>query len=109
MLIKIIQLIHLAIIILIISSVFVPNYEFKKKSLAFLIFIFIHWITNYGRCGLTEIEYFIKGEEYKEGFIYRIVKSIITVPENYFKNCLYIIHIGWTLILTFQLVKSNYS
>lgn len=105
MIIKIIQLIHLAIVIAVISSVFVPNYQLKKYSFTFLIFIFIQWITNYGKCGLTELEYILKGEKYKEGFIYRIIKPIITIPEKYFTNYLYLVHIIWIIILALQLIK----
>ena len=72
-----------------------------------MIFIFAQWITNYGKCGLTELEYMFKGEKYKEGFIYRIVKPIISVPETYFDNYLYLVHITWTLILALQLMKPN--
>ena len=107
MIIKIIQLIHLAMIIAVISSVFIPNYQLKKYSFTFLIFIFFQWITNYGKCGLTELEYVIKGEKYKEGFIYRIIKPIITVPEKYFNNYIYITHITWILILALQLMENK--
>jgi hypothetical protein len=105
MIIKIIQLVHFFIVILLISSVFIPNYQLKKYAFTFLIFIFIQYITNYGKCGLTELEYVFKGEKYKEGFIYRIVKPIITVPEKYFENYLYLTHITWASILALQLVK----
>ncbi len=103
MIIKIIQIIHFILVVLVISSVFIPNYELKKYSLTILIFIFVQWITNYGKCGLTELEYVIKGEKYKEGFIYRFIKPIITVPEKYFENYLYLAHITWTIILALQL------
>ena len=66
MILNIIKLIHLVIIIIVISSVFIPNYQLKKYSFTFLIFIFFQWITNYGKCGLTELEYILKGEKYKE-------------------------------------------
>jgi len=105
MIIKLIQLIHLILIIIIITSVFIPNYQLKQFSFAFLIFIFIHWITNYGRCGLTEIEYIIRGEKYKEGFIYRIVKPIITIPEKYFENYIHLIHAIWTFVLYYQITQ----
>lgn len=107
MIIKIIQLIHFILVVLVVGSAFIPNYELKKYSFTFLIFIFAQWITNYGKCGLTELEYVIKGEKYKEGFIYRVVKPIITVPEKYFENYLYLAHITWTTILALQLMKNK--
>lgn len=105
MIIKIIQLLHLILVILLISSVFVSNYQLKKYSFTFLIFIFVQYITNYGKCGLTELEYVFKGDKYQEGFIYRIVKPVITVPEKYFENYLYLAHITWTIILVLQLMR----
>jgi len=105
MILKIIQLIHLILIIIIFSSVFIPNIEMKKLSLTFLLFIFAQFITNYGKCGLTEIEYAIRGEKCKEGFIYRLVKPIITMPEKYFDQHLYWIHVLWILILGYQLSR----
>jgi len=107
MIIKIIQLLHLILVIFLVSSVFVTNYQVKKYAFTFLIFIFIQYITNYGKCGLTELEYVFKGDKYQEGFIYRIVKPIISVPEKYFKNYLYLTHIIWTIILALQLWKQK--
>jgi hypothetical protein len=106
MIINIIQFIHFILVLGVISSVFVPNYELKKYAFVFMIFIFIQYITNYGKCGLTELEYIFKGQDYQEGFIYRIVKPIITIPEKYFENYLYLIHITWTLVLGLQLTNN---
>ena len=105
MIIKIIQLLHLILIITIFSSVFIPEKEIKKLSFTMLLFIFAQFITNYGKCGLTELEYALRGEKYKEGFIYRLIKPIITVPEEYFKKHLYWIHVLWILILGYQLSR----
>jgi hypothetical protein len=105
MIIKIIQLLHLVLIITIFSSVFIPEKEIKKLSFTMLLFIFAQFITNYGKCGLTELEYTLRGEKYKEGFIYRLIKPIITVPEEYFEKHLYWIHVLWILILGYQLSR----
>jgi len=105
MLYKIIQLLHLILIITIFISVFIPNIKLKKLSITFLLFIFIQFITNFGKCGLTELEYAIRGEKYKEGFIYKLVKPIITVSEKYFDYHLYWIHVLWILILGYQLSR----
>lgn len=104
MIVNIIQFLHLILVLSVISSIFISNLEFKKLSLTFLLFIFAQYITNYGKCGLTELEYAIRGKECKEGFIYRLIKPIITVPEKYFNEHFYWIHILWILILGYQLV-----
>jgi hypothetical protein len=105
MIIKVIQLLHLILIITIFSSVFINNFQIKKLSLTMLLFIFAQFITNYGKCGLTELEYAIRGKKCEEGFIYRLVKPIITVPEKYFDQHLYWIHVLWILILGYQLSR----
>jgi len=102
---KIIQLLHLILIITIFISVFIPDNKLKKMSITLLLFIFIQFITNFGKCGLTELEYAIRGEKCNEGFIYRLVKPIITVPEKYFDQQLYWIHVLWILILGYQLSR----
>lgn len=100
---KIIQLLHLLLVLGVGISIFIPNEQLKKLSFTLLIFLFLQYITNYGKCGLTELEYMFKGEKYQEGFIYRIVKPVITVPEKYFDQQMYLIHAVWVLILAYQL------
>ena len=103
MIVKIINSLHLLLTLSLILSVFIPNIKYKKTSLIFLLYIFIQYITNYGRCGLTEIEYLFKKDEYQEGFLYRLIKPVITVPEKYFNKYLYLIHIIWIISLGIQI------
>lgn len=103
--IKIINLTHWILIFGLSISIFINNYQYKKISLSLLILILIQFIINNGKCGLTEIEYLIKGEQYKEGIIYQFVKPIITIPENYIDKYFYILHILWIWILWKQLEK----
>ena len=108
MLIKIINLLHLLLILAIVSSIIIPNKQLKELVFTLLIFIFIQYITNYGKCGLTEIEYLLKGEQYQEGFIYRLIKPIITISEKYIDMYLYWFHILWIFILGYQLNYFSY-
>ena len=105
MIIKIINLLHTILIIFLCTSIFIDNFQIKKISITLLIFIFLQFITNYGKCGLTELEYLFKGEKYQEGFIYKLIKPIITVPESYFNKYFYFMHITWIIILWLQLNK----
>jgi hypothetical protein len=104
---KIIQLLHLLLIIGIISSIFINDINVKNIFFTLLIFLFMQYITNYGKCGLTELEYIIKGEKYQEGFLYRLIKPIIVIPEKYFNKYIYILHIIWIIILAYQLDYFN--
>ena len=103
MIIKIINLLHAMLVIFLCISIFINDFQIKKIALTLLIFIFLQFITNYGRCGLTELEYLFKGEKYQEGFIYKLINPIITVPETYFNKYYYCIHITWIIILCVQL------
>lgn len=107
MIIKIIYFIHLILVLILFCSIFINDYNIKKYSFVFMIFIFLQYITNYGKCGLTELEYIFKKEKYQEGFIYRIIKPIITIPEKYFDNYLFMLHIIWIFILWKQLNNIN--
>lgn len=110
---KIIQILHLLLIITIFISIFIPidlvinNYQFgyniKIYVLIFLLFLLAQYLTGYQRCGLTEWEYRFKKEKYKEGFLYRLIKPVITIPENYFRKYLIVLHLLWIAILVYQL------
>ena len=106
----IVWILHLVLIIGVIASVFIPytdkdslNYRFKLWFLIFLIYLLFQYLTGYQKCGLTEFEYYIKKEKYQEGFLYRLIKPVITIPESYFEKYLVYIHILWVLILIYQL------
>ncbi|AGC02167.1 hypothetical protein H012_gp287 [Acanthamoeba polyphaga moumouvirus] len=98
-----IKALHLIIVILVLISVFIPNCMLKKLVLTLLIFLLIQYIFGINKCGLTQLEYLLMGEKYREGFIYRIINPIICVPENYFNNGLLIVHIFWIIILGYQI------
>jgi hypothetical protein len=102
MIVEIIQILHLILVFYLFSSIFVKNVNHKCNALAFLIFLLFHYLTRYGKCGLTELEYMIKGEAYQEGFLYRLIKPVITVREDYFENSLFYIHLIWIAILIYQ-------
>jgi hypothetical protein len=112
MIVKIIQFIHLLIIFIVIISLFIPNYFVKKIVLIFLLYLCLQYILGYEKCGLTELEYLILGEKnHKEGFMYRLIKPMIKIPEKYFDDKLFILHITWIIILMYQIYlykcKSN--
>ena len=99
----IINFLHIILILFLSLSVFIDNYKIKQMAFILLILIFGQYITNYGRCGLTELEYLFMRERYQEGFMYRLVKPVITLPENYFNKYYYVLHILWICILWFQI------
>ena len=98
-----INTLHYILILFILIAPFIPILWIKEYILTLLLFMMFHYITNYGKCGLTQMEYLVMGEKYKEGFLYRTIKPVITVPEHYFDSFLYILHIFIIIILTIQL------
>jgi hypothetical protein len=103
MIVYIIKILHLILFIGLITSFFVDNKSYKILCLTFLIYILLQFLTNSGRCGLTEIEYMIMGAKYQEGFLYRLIKPVITVPEHYFNKYLYFFHILLIVSLGIQI------
>ena len=99
MIVKIIQSLHLLLVLIVIFSIFIKNKKLKSNVFVFLIFLLFH----YGKCGLTEFEYLFTQEKYKEGFLYRLIKPVITMPEKYFDKYLIVLHLVWIIILYYQI------
>ena len=104
----VIYILHLILVICLVTSIFINNNTFKHMSLIILIFLLIHYITNNSMCLLTELEYYFKKEKYKEGFLYRLIKPILTTPEEYVNKYIYLLHILWIIILFVQLKNDQY-
>lgn len=100
---QLIQVVHLLVVIAVLVSIFIPNQIFKNAVVFFLLFVLFQFATNYGKCGLTKLEYWITGQEYGTGFIYRLMNPYLKVKEEYFDNWLHIVHISYILILLYQL------
>jgi len=104
---KLINLIHVILIFFISISIFIPLHKFKKNILLILLFILFHHITNNGKCGLTQLEYYITGKPHSHGFIYRLLKPFLKIDEKYINNKLYLLHLLYIIILTYQLLNYN--
>ncbi len=81
----------------------VPHKTYKEYVLILLVFMLAHYLTNYGRCGLTSMEMLLLGDQYQSGFLYRLITPIITLPESYLDAGLYILHGIWIIVLYLQL------
>lgn len=100
---KIIKIIHLILVVAIFSAPFINNMALKKNILVLLIYLLFQYLSGYEKCGLTEVEYLVMGEEYQQGFIYRIINPIIKIPEDYFDKWLIIIHVIYAVVLYSQI------
>jgi len=102
-----IRFLHFLLFILLLSSIFIPNNSFKELSLMMLLFLLVQYLSNYGKCTLTQLEYLLMGEDYQNGFLYRLINPVIKRDENYFNYYYYIIHLLWIIILIYQLYKNS--
>jgi len=103
--IKIIQLIHLILVLYVIFGPYVfPNRI--SDIIIILIFILYRWITNDHTCTLTKIESKLTGNG--EGFIYRIVNPIYQLRESIFNKHLYFITISWLIMLIIIHIKNTF-
>ena len=109
MLSNIIKLFHLIVIIFFVIAPVYPNRQLKKIVFILLLYLFFQYISGYEKCGLTILEYIVMGEEYQEGFIYRLINPIIKIPEKYFDQYLFYIHSIYIVILYIQLNTYNDS
>lgn len=99
---KIIQIIHLLIILYIIIGPFYKNQI--DQVIGLLIFIILRWITNDHECNLTKIENFITGN--REGFISKIVNPIYKLNESSMNKVIYFTSFSWLIILLFIKLES---
>ena len=109
MLSNIIKLFHLIVIIFFVIAPVYPNRQLKKIVFILLLYLFFQYISGYEKCGVTILEYIVMGEEYQEGFIYRLINPIIKIPEKYFDQYLFYIHSIYIVILYIQLNTYNDS
>ena len=101
----IIRFLHFLLFITLLSSIFIQNIQLKELSLMILLFLLLQFLSNYGKCTLTQLEYLVMGKEYQNGFLYRLINPVIKRDENYFNYYYYIIHLLWIFILIYQLYK----
>lgn len=106
MLANIIKLLHLILILLIVIAPIYPNRTLKKSVFIFLLYLLFQYLTGYEKCGLTILEYLVMGEEYKEGFMYRLINPLIKIPEKYFDQYIFYLHTIYIVILYMQLKQT---
>jgi hypothetical protein len=103
---NIIKLIHLILVIFIIIAPFVNNRQIKINIFIILVYLLFQYLTGYNKCGLTELEYYMMGKDYQQGFLYRLIGPVIKVSEDYFDKWIFIFHFIYVGILGYQLYYS---
>ena len=105
----IIDTIHIILIITVLLSPLLKSSLIKELVLILLVFISIHYITKYGKCGLINIERYFLGENFKNGIVYRLIKPVISYKNNIFYEKFFWLIIIYIVILYYQLIKNKKS
>lgn len=104
---KIINYLHLVLLIFLISSPFINECGLKINAFILINFIILHFITKYGKCGIINIERFLIGDDFKNGFFYRLIKPVISYKNNIFYDKLFNMMILYSIILFIQIYQAN--
>lgn len=103
----IILICHIILFCWIVFSPFANNCLYKKAALIFILFLIVQFISKYGKCGLINIEKFFLKDKFKEGFIYRLIKPIISYKINPFGGKYFNLILVYVIILIIQLYKAK--
>ena len=102
-LVKLIQIVHLALILyVIIGPFFKDNLD---TVIGILLFVLFRWITNNHQCTLTMIENKITGNQ--KGFISRIVNPIYNLNECKMNRLIYFLTFSWLFVLLLIKLEKN--
>lgn len=104
-----ISLIHIIIFYGLAFSIFINQCDYKRFCFFILCFLFLQYISKYGKCGIINIERFFLKENFKSGFFYRLIKPVICYKINPMGTKYFWILILYIGILLWQLKKMNCS
>jgi hypothetical protein len=103
---NIITIIHIIFFYAIAFSPLYKNIEYKKLILIILIFLVIHFLMKYGKCGLINLENYIRGDDIHNGYLFKLIKPVICYKRNIFYKYFFIILI-YIFILYYQIRESG--
>ena len=108
----IILLFHIILFYIFALSPLITDCYIKKLILILMMFLSLQYVSKYGKCGLINIERFViekvlEKKNFKEGFVYRLIKPLICYKQNIiYKNSFSLIII-YMVILYIQLEKAG--
>ena len=85
----------------------INNHKIPRLYLGLLIFFIFKWIFNYRKCTFSRIECIVRNVEKEEGYLYRLLETIVDV-----RNCNHIyliVSIGLIIIGYELLFKKRYK
>ena len=103
----IINILHLSLFFILLISPFINECAIKLNSIIILIFISVHFITKYGKCGIINCERFFLKENFKDGFFFKLIKPVISYKNNIFYAKFFNIIILYIIILMIQVYEGK--
>ena len=94
--------IHISILLFILFCPFTDNILLLFIHILFSILLLLHWYIQSDICFLTYVEAIIRGEDVKQGFIYKIISPFYNISELKVKNMIWTITI---LLLCLSIYK----
>ena len=104
---KIINILHLILFCILFISPFINDCAIKLNSIIILVFISVHFITKYGKCGIINCERFFLKENFKDGFFFKLIKPVISYKNNIFYEKFFNIIILYIIILMIQVYEGK--
>ena len=104
---KIINILHLILFCILFISPFINDCAIKLNSIIILVFISVHFITKYGKCGIINCERFFLKENFKDGFFFKLIKPVISYKNNIFYEKFFNIIILYIIILMIQVYEGR--
>jgi hypothetical protein len=108
----IILLFHIILFYIFALSPLITDCYIKKLILILMMFLSLQYVSKYGKCGLINVERFfiekvLKKKNFKEGFIYRLIKPLVCYKQNVIYQNSFSLIIIYMVILYIQLEKAG--
>jgi hypothetical protein len=108
----IILLFHIILFYIFALSPLITDCYIKKIILILMMFLSLQYVSKYGKCGLINIERFViekvlEKKNFKEGFVYRLIKPLICYKQNIIYKNYFSLIIIYMVILYIQLEKAG--
>jgi hypothetical protein len=105
---QIVLLLHIIFFYAVAISPLINDIRFKKCIYILLCFICLQFIIKYGKCGLINCERLILKDKFREGFLFKLIRPVISYKINPFYSQYFKLLLIYILILYVQLDKMGH-
>jgi hypothetical protein len=83
-------------------SPIIDDCNYKKIIFILISFICLQFLVRYGKCGLVNIEKFILRDKFRKGFLFKLIRPVISYRFNPFYSEYFPLLLVYILILYIQ-------